>query len=80
MSYILAAPLSTPVSVANGGTGGTTPAEAITYLSSPAFNVSAQNVNWGAIMVTPPAVPDAAANYAAIIELLSTLQGLGVIL
>jgi hypothetical protein len=68
-----------PISVANGGTGATTPSEAITNLSSPAFNNSAQSVDWGVISVAPPAAPDAAANSATIIELLNTLTALGVI-
>jgi hypothetical protein len=81
VSYILTAAtvVPSPTTVANGGTGGTTASEAIINLSSPAFNTSAQSGDWGTISVSPPAAPDAASNYAAILELINTLTALGVI-
>ena len=77
MSYILFATsgggLATPVSIANGGTGGNTSKIAMDNLSSPAFSAPAANVNWGALAVTAPLNPDPVENQAAILELLNVL-------
>jgi len=48
MSYVLtASSISTPVSIANGGTGSTTKGAAMIALTSAAFNNSAQTATWG---------------------------------
>lgn len=72
--------LVTPVTIANGGTGGISKDEAITNLSSPAFNTSAQSADWGALTVfAPVGDPDTAANQASILDIINALTTIGVI-
>lgn len=82
MSYILfkaGSSISTPVSIANGGTGADTKAQAVINLTSPAFNNSAQSSDWGAIYIPESLAPDPSENMIAINTLLQTLQVLGVL-
>lgn len=83
MSYILTAQgssLATPVSIVNGGTGATTPLDAMVALSTIPFGQSSASPDWGQLPVIPPAVPaDPAENERAIQEIIATLQQLGVI-
>lgn len=82
MSYILTASsgISTPVSIANGGTGETTATAAMTTLSSAAFQSSAVSTDWGTQTVDPSLAPDAFENYNALNNLITALQTLGVII
>jgi hypothetical protein len=83
MSYILTASgssLATPVSILNGGTGQTTPLDALVALSTPFFGASGGNADWGQLSITPPLVPaDPAENDRAIQEIIQVLQQLRVI-
>ena len=82
MSYILTASgssLATPVSVANGGTGAATASEAVINLTSPAFEASASNNDWGSIPVPIPPSPDPADLELSLTELLKALQDLQII-
>jgi hypothetical protein len=81
MSYVLTASsgISTPVSIANGGTSASSPALAMTALSTAAFSVSSQRADWGQYVVNPPAFPDPAQNEIAITNLINTLITLGVL-
>ena len=71
--------LTTPISVAEGGTGETDTVNAMITLSSPAFQVSAVAPDWGVTPVQPSMAPDGVANQIAINELITVLQTLGVI-
>ena len=72
--------LTSPVAIVDGGTGQTTSQDAMVALSSTLFQVSAVNVNWGNQTVTPPlGIPDTAANQAAILDLISILEIIGVL-
>jgi len=82
MSYILTASsgISTPVTIANGGTGQITAPLAMTALSTATFSTSSQSADWGALGVASPVgIPDTAANQASIIDLIAALQTIGVI-
>lgn len=83
MSYILTAQgssLATPVSIVNGGTGQTTPLDAMVALSTAFFGQSSANPDWGQLPITPPVVPaDPVENERAINEIIAILQQLGVI-
>ena len=82
MSYILfssGSSLATPVSIANGGTGANNPIDAMVNLSSPAFDISSKSPDWGLLSIIPPAGSNPHENERAIIELIGTLQVLGVI-
>jgi hypothetical protein len=82
MSYILTASgssLATPVSVANGGTGADNTKDALITLTSPAFEVSATEPNWGAIPVMTPPSKAEADLFASLQELLAALQQLAII-
>ena len=83
MSYILTASssISTPVSIANGGTSAITAPLAMTALSTSNFSTSSQSVNWGnTVVAAPTGLPDVAVNQTALIGLISALQNIGVIL
>ena len=83
MSYILTASssISTPVSIANGGTAAVTKEAAMTSLTNTLFSNSSQSANWGTVTVNAPSgVPDPMANQTAIIDLITALEGMGVIL
>ena len=76
MSYILfnnGSSLTTPVSIANGGTAGTTPAEALENLASITFSQSALNPAWGTQPVPFPPSPDPADLFTSINELITAL-------
>jgi len=82
MSYILTAggsSLATPVSIVNGGTGGTTAKQAMENLTSPEFSVSANEPFWGQIPVSAPPSPDPADLELSLQELLAALQQLAII-
>ncbi len=76
MSYILfnnGSSLTTPVSIANGGTAGTTPAQALENLASITFSQSALNPNWGTLPVPLPPSPDPNDLFTSITELITML-------
>ena len=80
MSYILykaGSSISTPVSIANGGTGGTSKSAAMTNLSSTNFNTSAQSSDWGNINVPESGAADPNVNQAALNALIQALVGMG---
>tara|TARA_R110000751_G_scaffold282561_1_gene385755 strand:- start:4110 stop:4364 length:255 start_codon:yes stop_codon:yes gene_type:complete len=82
MSYILtvSSSISTPVSIANGGTSAITAPLAMTALSSGRFSSSAQSGNWGVTSVDPPTgLPDPAVTQQAVIDVISALEGMGVL-
>ena len=79
MSYIITPSITTPVSIANGGTGGTTKASAMTSLTSAAFSTSSQLATWGSATSANSPAPDSGLNMAAINDLLATLRDLGVL-
>ena len=84
MSYILTAStgggLATPVSIANGGTNSATASDAITALTSIAFNVSAQSADWGVAAVTPPVLPPDINDIADVLDqLIGALTAVGVL-
>ena len=82
MSYILTASsgISTPVSIANGGTSAITAPLAMTALSTATFSTSSQSADWGVLPVASPVgPPSSAANQASITDLIAALQTIGVI-
>lgn len=82
MSYILTAQtgVATPVSILNGGTGQTTPLDAMVALSTAFFGQSSASPDWGQLPITPPIVPaDPVENERAINEIIQALTTLGVI-
>ena len=83
MSYILfkstGSSIATPVSIANGGTAADNKSDAMINLTSPAFNSSAQNSNWGTINVPESGAPDPIENQIAVNTIIQALQDLGVL-
>lgn len=81
MSYVLtvSSSISTPVSIANGGTGSTTKGAAMIALTSAAFNNSAQTATWGTETVSLSEFPTEASNFAALNALIGALDDLGIV-
>lgn len=83
MSYILtpSSSISTPVSVADGGTGETTVSAAAAAIVNGATGQDSIGTltQFGTILVNPPASPDPNDIDASLNELLAALAGMGVI-
>lgn len=83
MSYILtpSSSISTPVSVADGGTGETTVSAAAVAIVNGATGQDSISTlqQFGTLLVNPPASPDPNDNNASLNELLAALAGMGVI-